>query len=130
MHSTLNEWLTELEDEIELITSDDINVEANSNMVTFGVNESIFKDWGESSVIAFLSGCADLYQAKSQGINMVFYSWYDDMSGQLRISAVSQKHESLPFRCKLNTVCLDKLVGGICSETDNEGNLDVWRRSI
>lgn len=133
MHSTLNKWITELEDETEIVASDDINEEANSNMVTFEFNDLLLQEWGKESVAFFLTCCADLYQRKSQGLNMIFYAWLDEQAGQIRISAVNQKHGKLPFDCKLNEVDLVRIVSGIYTHNSGlftNGVLDVWQQSI
>ena len=133
MHSTLNTWLEELEQETVIVTSDEINEEAKENMVTFGFNPDLLKEWEKGSVIKFLTGCANLYSKKSNNHSMVFYSWFDEQAGQIRISAVSQKHGKLPFECKLNHVSLDEVVQGIYTEDSGlftKGVLDVYQQSI
>ena len=133
MHSTLKRWLAELEDEIEVISSEEITEEARTNMVTFGFNEELLNEWGKSSVIEFIEGCADLYKRKSPAIDMVFYSWLDQESGQFRICAASQNHGKLPFRCSFSFVDLSKVVDGIYSFDSGlftKGYLDVWQKNI
>ncbi|WP_105167825.1 hypothetical protein [Pseudoalteromonas sp. T1lg23B] len=133
MHSTLNNWVQELESETEIVSSEEINEEANSNMVSFGFNDTVLNDWGKDSVQEFIESCAELYERKSMGISMVFYSWFDEMAGQIRISAVSQTHGKLPFRCKVNPVKLSEIVNGIYSDDSGlytRGELDVWCKNI
>jgi len=133
MHGTLNKWLEELEGETEIVSSIEINEEANRNMVTFGFNEALLKEWGKDSVAEFLTGCSDLYQRKSSGLSMVYYSWFDEQAGQIRISAVSQVHGKLPFKCKLNRVALSEVVDGIYSNDSGlftDGALNVWQKDI
>ncbi|TQV65575.1 hypothetical protein FKG94_28535 [Exilibacterium tricleocarpae] len=133
MHTTLNKWLEELEEETEMTVSEDINEEARSNMVSFGFNEGLLKEWGKESVQEFLIGCADLYQRKSRDLKMVFYSWFDEQAGQIRISAISQAHNKLPFACELNLTNLSQVVNGIYSEGSGlytKGALDVWCKNI
>ena len=133
MHSTLNKWLAELEEETVIVTSKDINEEAHGNMVTFGFNQNLLQEWGKESVSNFIKGCADLYSKKSNGLAMVFYSWFDEQASQIRISAVSQSHSKLPFKCKFNYAKLSELVNGIYDEDSGlftKGELDVWQKSI
>lgn len=133
MHSTLEKWLSELEQETVILASDKINEEAGGNMVSFGFNEDLLQEWGKESVNKFIHGCADLYQRKSGGLNMVFYSWFDEQAGQIRISAVSQKHGKLPFGYKLKLAELTQVVDGIFSNNSGvytKGALDVWCQNI
>ena len=133
MHATLEKWLEELADVAEIIASDEINEEARSNMVLFACNEDLLQTWGKESVIEFLQGCAELYKRKSRGLNMVFYSWFDEQTGHIRVSAVSQTHGKLPFACKINLSKLNQVVDGIYSNNSGlytTGALDVWQQNI
>ena len=49
MHSTLNKWLEELDQETTIVVSSKINEEANGNMVTFGFNQDLLEGWGNDS---------------------------------------------------------------------------------
>ena len=133
MHSTLNKWLEELEEEISIVASNEIDEEANGNMVTYGFNRDSLEDWEKESVVDFLAGCAEVYRTKSSGIAMVFYSWFDEQAGQIRISSVSQAHKKLPFGCKLNSTDLSQVVNGLFVEDSGlytKGVLDVWCQNI
>ncbi|GGZ11338.1 hypothetical protein [Shewanella fodinae] len=133
MHATLEKWLEELEEETVILASDEINEEARCNMVSFGFNDELLQEWGKDSVNEFLRGCAALYQRKNGGLNMVFYSWFDEQAGQIRISAVSQAHGKLPFACKLKLSELTQVVEGIFSNNSGvytKGALDVWCQNI
>ncbi len=133
MHSTLKTWLKEVEEETIIVTSKEINEEAKGNMVTFGFNSSLLTEWGCDSVTDFINACAELYSKKSSNISMVFYSWFDEQAGQVRISAVSQAHGKLPFKCKLNSVNLSDFVNGIYAGNSGlftNGELDVWQKDI
>ncbi|QYJ93554.1 MULTISPECIES: hypothetical protein [Shewanella] len=133
IHTTCNKWLEELEEEAKICVSDEINEEAQSNMVSFGFNQELLKELGRESAEEFLTGCADLYQRKSRDLNMIFYAWFEEQAGQIRISAVSQSHGKLPFSCKLNLTDLSQVVNGIYSENSGlytKGTLDVWCQNI
>ena len=133
MHSTLEKWLAELEEVTVILASDEINVEASCNMVSFGFNEDLLQKWGKESVNKFIHGCADLYERKSGGLNMVLYSWFDEQASQIRISAVSQTHGKLPFGCKLKLSELNQVIDGIYSNNSGlytKGALDVWCQNI
>lgn len=133
MHSTLEKWLSELEQETVILASDEINEEARGNMGSFGFDEVLLQEWGKESVNQFIHGCADLYRRKSCGLNMIFYSWFDEQTGQIRISAVRQAHGKLPFGCKLKLSELTQVVDGIFSNNSgvySKGALDVWCQNL
>ena len=133
MHKTLKNWLEELAEETIIVSSEDINEEANGNMVTFGINQNLLSEWEKGSVTEFLTSCSNLYSNKSNDQRMVFYSWFDEQAGQIRISAVNQKHGKLPFGCKLNKVDLEELVNGFYSNDSglySNHKLNIWQQSI
>lgn len=134
MESTFNKWLAELSDELDVIQSDDLNAEADANLVTFNVPAETNFSVNERALIEFLTGCKDLFQQKTNGTEMVFYSWYDEQSDQLRISAVSKKHARLPFRCGIKHCELNEFTtetisknSGLFSEL---AQLNVWQADI
>ena len=133
MHSTLNKWLEELDEETSIVISSEINEEARANMVCFGFNQDLLESWGANSLTDFLGACSEVYRTKCTGTAMVFYAWFDELAGQFRVSSVSQSHNKLPFGCKLNQTDLGKLVKGIY-ESDSglytNGALDIWCQSI
>lgn len=133
MHSTLKTWLSELEEETAIIYSEDISQEAHQNMVSFGFNQALLVEWGKNSVIEFITECSNLYSKKTDNSEMVFYAWFDEQIGKIRISAVRQQHKKLPFGCELNKVTLSKLVDGIYSDNSDlyaKGQLDIWQKVI
>lgn len=133
MHSTLKQWLEELEDEVEVVSSEDINEEARANLVTFGFNEELLNEWGKISVVEFIEGCSNLYGRKSPRSSMVFYAWLDQEAGQFRICAASRAHGKLPFKCSLSFVDLNEVVDSIYSFDSGlftNGNLHVWKKNI
>ncbi|MGP4717009.1 hypothetical protein ACTXGL_10260 [Psychrobacter sp. T6-6] len=132
MHNTFRRWLTELEDMV-VICAEDIHQEAAQNIVSFGFNQDLLVEWSEDSVIEFISKCANLYHRKSGVSEMLFYAWFDEQAGQIRISAVSQSHKKLPFRCELNQVTLNELVNGIYADDSGlytKGKLDIWQQKV
>ncbi len=133
MHNTLRKWLIELEEEMVVICAEDIHQEAEQNMVSFGFNQDLLKEWSEDSVIEFIGECANLYHRKSGISEVLFYAWVDEQAGQIRISAVSQSHRKLPFRCELNQVTLNELVNGIYADDSGlytKGKLDIWQQKV
>ncbi|WP_444941527.1 hypothetical protein ACJJI3_03590 [Microbulbifer sp. ZKSA004] len=133
MYSTLKRWIEELETDVEIVSSHEINEEAGSNLFSFGFNQYLLSEWGRDSVQDFLASCADIYKRKCSGSAMVFYSWLDNQAGQIRISAVSESHNKLPFGCKINMTSLEQVVDDIFSNDSGlytKGALDVWCKNI
>ena len=133
MHSTLNQWLIELEEEIEIIQSANQNQEANFNMFTIGASDRLFKDWGSSSITSFIRECAALYHEKNTASSMTFYAWHDEMAGQLRISAVSKYHGELPFSCNINKMGLGLFIKSLYlkrSDIEESYAVNVWQQEI
>jgi hypothetical protein len=133
MHKTLYTWLNELIQEAKIITSLEIDEEAHENMVSFGVNAELLGECGKESVSELLKRCAIIFRQKRAESPMVFYSWFDEQAGQIRMSAVSQAHGKLPFKCKLNQTSLDALVNGVYAKDSglfSKGALDVWQQDI
>ncbi|MBM7073113.1 hypothetical protein JQC92_13930 [Shewanella sp. 202IG2-18] len=91
MHHQLNQWLKELDEEVTVISSNDINEEASANMLSFGCSEDSLKEWGKESLCEFLEACSEIYSSKSNDLQMILYVWLDEMAGQFRISAVSEQ---------------------------------------
>ncbi len=130
MHNTLQTWLDELTEEVEINFSTDVGEQAIANMITFGLSEANLESWGKESVRDFITGCHDLHQIKCAGHTMLFYCWYDEQAGQIRCSAISAIHKTPPFACELQLVDLDVLVNKIfegSSGLDAEGGkLFIW----
>ena len=134
MHETLQQWLDELSEEVEIDHSPAIGDQAIANMVTIGLSDSSLKDWGKDSLREFILGCRDLYKNKSEGQALLFYSWYDEQAGQLRFSAISSENKTPPFQCDLKFVELDIIVenifahsGGLLTEDEK---LYIWMSKL
>ncbi|MCG9736582.1 hypothetical protein L1D32_00155 [Shewanella insulae] len=130
----LKQWASELEDEVDILQSNEINDEANTNMVSFSLSDEMMDSLTEEEISDFIIKCSNVYAQKTNGILTIFYCWYDDMAFQIRIGCVSKKHGKLPFSCKLEPTDLSNLVANLKVGinglfTDNEA-LFVWQTSI
>ena len=133
MHVTHKKWLDELAGEISIVYSEVVNEEVNGNMFTYAFDAETLNEWGPDSIDAFLKGCRDLYASKNSVEPMWFYSWFDQQYSQIRIGAVSQRHEALPFGCDLNFCELHVVVRGLIigdSGLFTSGKLNVWKSNI
>ena len=133
MHLTFIKYIEELNADFSLLQSVEVSEEAGENMYTFGVSEELLQEWGIDSVAAFLTEVSNLYAAlcKSQ---MLFYSWFDEMASQIRLSAISIQHGKLPFGCDIELCELEQLVAGIFAGNSGlfiePNKLLVWQKQI
>ncbi|GIU34326.1 hypothetical protein TUM4644_35550 [Shewanella colwelliana] len=130
----LKQWVSELEGEVEILRSDEINDEANANMNAFGISDEMMDSLSEEELSNFIQKCAHVYAQKTKGILTTFYCWYDDQAFQVRVGCVSEKHGKLPFGCKIQSIDLDELIANFKVGvnglfTENEA-LFVWQKSI
>ena len=134
MHKELKNWLQELKDEVVIVTSQDISEEAHNNMITFDISKDLANNWGNSSIQGFIESCSDIFQSKKPNTPMLFYSWLDEMAGQLRVSAISKIHNKIPFDCKTNYCSLNHLVTMLMNTEsglyNKEKTLNVWCNDI
>jgi len=132
MHQELKQWSNELVDEVSVHHLDSANEEGNENLFTFSFNGEMLASWGHESLGLFISKCYEIYSKKTSE-PMWFYSWLDEQAGQLCISAVSQRHEKLPFSCGINEIELKQLVKEIFQGNSGiytSGKLNLWKKNI
>ncbi|WP_422380249.1 hypothetical protein [Marinicellulosiphila megalodicopiae] len=126
--------MNELKNKIVIINSTELNNEAHENMYTFGISERDIKDWGTESINQFIIECRDLYLSKKPNIPMIFYSWFDNQAGQLRISMVSSSHNKLPFGSRIQECELGEMLDNIYGTEDisffKKRKLKVWCTEI
>lgn len=96
----LSRWEQGL-DELVLIASS-TNVEAAANTLILEIAEAARCGATSSDIAAFLGHCCQRYSATAgkQGLQGLFYCWFDAMSATLRCSFSSKiSPEELPFGC-------------------------------
>jgi len=133
LHFVITHWLLELESELNLIKSSDINEEANANLFTFAMSALTSVPPSTEQIEDFISKCFQIYRAKNNGLAMVFYCWLDEQAGQIRTSAISASHNKLPFRCNLKSCSSSELAFSIKvneSGLFSCGQLNIWQHVI
>lgn len=133
MNAKIQSFLKELQNSLTLITSDNVNVEAQDNMFAAEFCEADAKALEVDEIEAFLSLCLDEYANNSKERKWFYYCWLDEMVGQLRMSAISQRHVNLPFRAKVNCCSLSELAQALVdydSGAYTSGRLKVWQVEI
>lgn len=83
-----------------VVIGPDINQEARENMFILSLTSEELENIGEEAIVKYLHECELTIVNRSNSAS-VFYCWFDDMTRQIRLSAVSKSHGRLPFRCSL-----------------------------
>ena len=129
MNRQLAEWAREFADEFQLVVGEHIHSEARGNMHSFSFSDETRKALAPDDVCAFVLACADAAQRHPLSEPYVFYAWYDEQADQLRMSAVGQRFERLPFRRALSEATLDVVASHFLGRLDVplEHSLPVWK---
>ena len=99
----LDEWLKEIR-KLNLLVSDSGDVEARANSVEFRIQDAQNADITPDRLADFLLKCFREYSrlAAEKQTRGLFYSWHDEMAGEVRCSfSSSTEAENLPFQCKI-----------------------------
>ena len=129
----LNKELKQLEEKLTLQSSSDINQEANENLVSFGFSKQDTTLTTKRDIELFLSRVLSIYSSSNVGNDKLFYAWLDEMSSQIRVSAVSTNHNTLPFRTELECCTLEELATSIKrydSGAFTSGSIKIFKSSI
>lgn len=105
MPSLLLDWLEELRRAPLAITGD----LARKNVRWFGAGGGERAALRAEEVVSFLHSAAEIWDRSISGCDeWLFYAWYDEMAGQLRIAACPARTlADLPFGCALRSVEAD-----------------------
>jgi len=109
MKKTFREWLRRLESTSTVVSSDH-NEEANANLQTLSLSEATDGSLTPEDIVEVVSQAIDLKRRELSALKCIkefmFYTWFDELAGQLRMSVVSTADLSqLPFGGALNTEC-------------------------
>ena len=132
-HIKLESRLKELRGSLELIDSDDINIEARDNMFSFDLSEDEAAKIGVDAICFFVENCCEIYASNCSDNTKLYYCWLDEMAGQLRMGAISRYHAGLPFGGRVHSCTLLELAQSISkydSGTYTKGYLNVWKFGI
>lgn len=88
--------------------TDQIREETYHNCLHFDLQPNQSLELNEDDFVHFLSRIkADrLKQWINAAVNsgMIYYSWFDEMAGQLRINFINSNYAKLPFQCSVELV--------------------------
>ena len=116
--------------EFSFCRSSERNREANGNMIVFELQAAKALGATAHQLARFIDEAYQLVAARRTGLAW-FYSWFDDMAGQIRLSLSSvESPEDLPFGCTLRLtrsplVLGEELVAAAADGVIAWENLDV-----
>ena len=94
----LNKWLIEFKSEYKYYSDyKDINKQANENMYCYSLSVD---NLNVNQIIEFITKHENAYRQLTNE-EIKYYCWYDELAGQIRMSAISNCHTKLPFGCKI-----------------------------
>ena len=102
--SVTSRWLCEIES-ASLEWEGERDALAVHNMQMLGMSQAELGEQSASELTTFIETARRVFAAKLAGATrpMLFYAWFDEMAGQLRISAtVGHSWQDLPFACRLD----------------------------
>lgn len=112
--------------------------EIMKNCFSLPISGEDAKNLDIADVLAFLAKVKNnrRMQLKNSGlpVNLIYYLWFDEQSGQLRFNFINSNHPKLPFCCPLHKVTSEQEIvrqfqesdylNGIPLEKLNECNLE------
>jgi hypothetical protein len=109
MIEPFREWIDDVVADEVVVNAADINAEAHANMWSFDVSAESIGAAQVSDLLAFVTAIIEARRAQLAALgaepqSMVFYSWFDELAGQLRVSLVSGCHGRLPFAGRVGVI--------------------------
>ena len=112
---------------LELFLTDEIsqiNEEIYHNCIQVGLPIEITAKLSFVDVKDFLEAVKKNRRAQLNKSNiksgLIYYVWYDEMAGQLRLNFINSNHLELPFRCQLNFMPEDFIINSYLSSYSSE----------
>ncbi len=133
--SELDEWLDEVGAH-PLSTAGPRATIADHNLWTFSLGDEARQSLTIGEVTSFLRAVVSSWRANNPTRSGEWrcYAWYDEMNGQLRISACpASTLDELPFRCRLRAVEVDDVAHAFIARpqrTEQDFVLDVWMERL
>ena len=101
-----NELSHQISDPIYLTDkTDEINEEIKFNFWTISASPEIISQTSSIDYLEFIQRVKDEYKNQLNNsrleIDLIYYLWFDEMSGQLCFNFINSNHATLPFNCKV-----------------------------
>jgi hypothetical protein len=88
--------------------TDEINEEINHNYWSLSAPTDIISQTTTTDFLEFIQKVKDNYKNQLDkshlDIDLIFYLWFEEMSGQLSFNFINSNHDKLPFGCKLKHI--------------------------
>lgn len=105
------DWLSEIADSPLTVDASEVGLsrEAHDNCWAFSFTQEQIESLSSEDLIGFLDAVAEIYQSQlsewlEQGLEFIFYYWFDEQASQLRLSVVSASHGILPFSSPIQVI--------------------------
>jgi len=101
------EFINELLDDKIYITDklDEFLEETGMNQCTLKIDSKTARNIENFELSEFLNDVIKnrkgQLEKSNKDVDLLFYSWFDDLSGYLHFDLINSKHESLPFQSKI-----------------------------
>ena len=109
--------------------TDDVRNEIYHNCLYFDLKVNHSGDLSEAAFARFLSIIKTNRQAQWKAAaataGMIYYIWFDEMAGQLRINFINSNHSKLPFGCAVEFVADEKEIINLFLNSTNKGTISL-----
>jgi hypothetical protein len=130
-HPPFQAWVAAVASD-PIVFDDEINVEARANVWSFGIANDEAETLVREDIVEFVFDVAALRERRileevGRTRPMVFYCWFDEQAGNLRIGLVSAHHGYLPFGAIVQPTDLESIAGALLTMPTTMGSR--WRSS-
>ncbi len=123
------DWLSDIADSHLTVDASEAGLlrEAHDNCWGFSFTQEQIESLSSEDLIGFLDTVVEIYQGQlsewlEQGLEFVFYCWFDEQASELRFSVVSASHGSLPFSLSIQVIPdINQLVKHFLSSPNHGG---------
>lgn len=85
--------------------TDEVNEEIKYNHWALTIPSDVINQISTADFLEFIEKVKDNYKCQLNNskvnIDLIFYLWFDEMSGQICFNFINSNHDRLPFGCKL-----------------------------
>lgn len=119
LQAPLGQWLNEVKGQ-ELVAGIPDEDASLRNMLTFPLSDARAAGITVAAMCAFIVAAFREFWTKAEraGVSGIFYTWVDEMAGQIRCSFVNGADlDQLPFACPVRVVTSPDVVGAAALES-------------
>lgn len=102
-------------DEIYLAEStNEIRCEIAANCWSIGIHSETAKQIEPKDIQMFLgevkANRVDQVKQSGKNVDLLYYLWYDEQAGTLKLNFINAKHSKLPFGADVEIVCSEEII--------------------